>query len=80
MLALSQPKSLDGCGALPSVLDVLAKSACGGREAPEGFTAADAAFLTALYMADPERKKTSEQAEIASRMANILVKASAAGW
>ena len=37
LLALSQPKprSLDGCLALPSVLDLYAKD-CPGREAPTG--------------------------------------------
>ena len=55
MLALSQPRSLDGCNALPSVIDVLAKTACPGREPPDGLTPADAAYLTALYSSDPER-------------------------
>jgi hypothetical protein len=79
MLALSQPKSLDACAALTSVLDVLAPSGCGGREPPDGFTAADAAYLTSLYAADGEGRKTQEQTDISTRMARILTKASGAG-
>jgi hypothetical protein len=75
MLALSQPKSLDGCNALPSVIDLFAPSACAGRDTPDGLTAADAAYLTALYMSDPEGKKNMEQTDISIRMANILVNA-----
>jgi hypothetical protein len=74
MLALSQPKSLDGCNALPSVIDAFAKSPCPGRDAPRGLTPADAAYLKALYSADPEGKKFVEQVAIGERMANILIK------
>jgi hypothetical protein len=75
MLALSQPKSLDGCNALPSVIDMFAKSPCPGRDPPDGLTHADAAYLTALYSADLEAKKNFEVGEITSRMAAILIKA-----
>jgi hypothetical protein len=78
MLALSKPRSLDGCNALPSVIDGLAKSACSGRDPPDGLTPADAAYLTALYASDAEGKIAGEQGDIAGRMANILIKASAA--
>jgi hypothetical protein len=78
MLAMSQPRSLDGCNALPSVIDVLAKSACPGRDPPDGLTPADAAYLTALYASDPEGKMVGEQDDIAGRMARILVKANVA--
>jgi len=78
MLALSQPRSLDGCNALPSVIDVLAKSACPGRDPPDGLTPGDAAYLTALYASDPEGKMTGEQDDIAGRMAKILIKANVA--
>jgi hypothetical protein len=78
MLALSQPKALDGCGSLASILDLTAKAACPGRELPDGLTVADAAWLTALYASDPEAKGDGEQSEIASRMADILIKASTA--
>lgn len=79
MLALSQPKSLDGCGALPSVIDLLSPSGCPGREAPDGLTPADAAYLTALYTADLEANKAGEQGDITNRMAKILTKAAASG-
>lgn len=78
MLALSQPKSLDGCTALQSVLDLTATAACPGRDRPDGLTAADAAWLTALYASDPEAKGAGERSEIANRMADILIKASTA--
>ena len=77
MLALSQPKSLDGCAALPSILDLMAKS-CPGREAPTGLTAADGAWLTALYASDAEAKGDGERTDISVRMADILIKASTA--
>jgi hypothetical protein len=79
MLTLAQPKTLDGCNALPSVVDTLAASACAGREAPDGLTASDAAYLTALYQTDPEGKKMSAESDIANRMAKILIKANASG-
>jgi hypothetical protein len=77
MLALSQPKSLDGCNPLSSVIDAFAKSPCPGRDAPSGLTPADAAYLKALYSADPEGKKTVEYAAIGERMADILIKGDA---
>ena len=79
MLALSEPRSLDGCGAMSSVIDLLAKPACPGRDAPDGLTPSDAAYLTSLYAADLEAKKAVEQTDIASRMAKILIQASASG-
>ena len=75
MLALSQPRSLDGCNTLPSVIDLFA--ACPDRDAPDGLTPADAAYLTALYAADPQGNKASEQSDIAGRMAKILISAKA---
>jgi len=77
MLALSQPKSLDGCNALPSVIDLLAKTACPNRAPPDGLTPADAAYLTALYASDPEAKTNSAEGDIAGHMAKILIKANA---
>ncbi len=77
MLALSEPRSLDGCGGLPSVIDAFANPACPGRPAPDGLTPADAAYLTALYQSDLRAKPASERYEIAERMARILAKANA---
>jgi hypothetical protein len=72
MLALSQPRSLDGCNALSSVIDRFAKSPCPGRDPPDSLTPADAAYLTALYASDAEGKKSGEQGDIAGRMAKML--------
>jgi hypothetical protein len=74
MLALSQPKSLDGCNVLPSVIDRFAKSRCQGRAPPTGLTSADAAYLGALYAAEADGKKRFEESDIADRMAKILIK------
>lgn len=74
MLALSQARSLNGCMALPSVLDLYA-SVCPGRELPSGLTPADMAYLTSLYAADLTVEKAREQSDIAKRMAKILTAA-----
>jgi hypothetical protein len=79
MLALSQPKSLDECAALPSILELTAKAGCPGRDPPDGLTAADASYLTALYASDSQAKGPGEQSDIANRMATILIKAGSAG-
>jgi hypothetical protein len=72
MLIFSQPKALDRCTPLPSVIDLFA--ACPGRARPEGLTSADRAYLSALYKANPEVKKLAEQSEIAGVMAQTLIK------
>jgi beta-lactamase regulating signal transducer with metallopeptidase domain len=77
MLTLSQPRSLDGCNALPSVIDRFAKAPCPSRDPPDGLTPADAAYLTALYASDPEANTAGEQSDIARRMARILISANA---
>ena len=73
MLALSEPKSLDGCYALPSVIDRYAKSPCTNRAPPDGLTSADTAYLSALYSADLEARKNPEQVDLSSRMAKMLI-------
>ena len=70
MLALSQPRSLDSCNVLPSVTELFA--ACPGRNAPDGLTPADAAYLTSLYAADLEANRAGEKSEIAGRMGRIF--------
>ncbi|MGZ3275992.1 MAG: hypothetical protein ACXU82_13570 [Caulobacteraceae bacterium] len=77
MLALSQPRSLDGCNSLPSVIDLFGGAGCPGRDRPDGLTPADAAYLTSLYQSDPEARLAFQQGEIANRMAKILINASA---
>jgi hypothetical protein len=77
MLALSQPRTLDGCNSLPSVVDLFAPSPCADREAPDGLTPADAAYLTSLYQSNPENRVDFQRTDIAGRMAKILINASA---
>jgi hypothetical protein len=48
MLVLSVVQTPDHCDPLPSILDLMS-SACGAREKPAAITAADLAFLKALY-------------------------------
>jgi hypothetical protein len=48
MIALSVIQSPDHCDPLPSILDAMSPS-CANREKPKGITAADLAFLKALY-------------------------------
>ena len=74
MLALAQPKSLDSCNGLVSVIDLFS-STCSGRKAPDGLTRADVSYLTALYKANLEAHKSSQETDIASRMADMLLKA-----
>ena len=77
MVALAQPRSLDGCASLPSIVDLFAAPGCPGRDAPNGLTPADASYLTSLYQADPEARLAFEQGDIAGRMSKILINASA---
>jgi hypothetical protein len=79
MVTLSKPASMDGCNSFASVIDAYAKAPCPGREAPDGLTPADAAFLTALYKVDLSRAMNFEQSDIASAMADILIKARTEG-
>jgi hypothetical protein len=73
MVTLSQPRTLDGCGALPSVIDFFAVT-CPGRVPPDRLTRTDMAYLQALYGANLEARRTSEVTDVASRMAQILIK------
>jgi len=75
MLTLAQPRRLDGCNSMPSVIDTLSPASC-PHDAPDGMTAGDAAYLTALYKADLELRKNFEESDISDRMAAILIKAS----
>lgn len=71
MLALTKVASLDDCSELPSILDLLA-CACAGRTPPDAITAADTAFLKALYASDLDMKLNVEQGEIHDRMLGEL--------
>jgi hypothetical protein len=50
MLALSEPRSLDQCNELPSILDLVAD--CRSRPKPDKLTDNDIAYLKGLYAAD----------------------------
>ena len=71
MLALSQARSLDHCNVLPSVTDLFA-GACPGRPAPTGLTAADTAYLKALYTGSPGLRASRYPSELVDRMAKLL--------
>jgi hypothetical protein len=77
MLAMAQPKSLDACNTLPSVIDLLASRCPGAEAAKDGLTRADVAYLTALYRTDLEAKKAGQQTDIANKMADMLLRANA---
>jgi hypothetical protein len=71
MLALSQAKSLDTCGALSSILDLMAQT-CSGQSAPTTWTESDNAYLTALYKVDLSTEMGLEKANIATQMTGAL--------
>ncbi len=74
MMTLSQPRTLDGCANFASVMDILA-SRCPDRVGATSLTWADQAYLKALYTADLEARRGSEESDIAARMARNLIKA-----
>ena len=67
LLALSQPASLDGCNALPSILDLMS-SGCAGRDKPKALTDSDIAYLKALYSADIATSGYTAQENVAKDM------------
>lgn len=66
MLILQQTRLIDGCGLLPSILDLMA-SAC-GSERSDSITAGDLAYLRALYTVDIARELRQQRAAIAGVM------------
>ncbi len=67
MLALSQPRSLDVCDALSSILDLMAGS-CSDRPAPATWTDSDIAYLAGLYRVDLTTMMVLEKDNIAGQM------------
>lgn len=61
MLALSEPRSLDQCNELPSILDLMTD--CGTRPKPAKLTDSDVAYLKGLYAADLGATTNSAQKE-----------------
>lgn len=73
MLSLSQPRSLDECNDLPSILDLLSDG-CDGRPKPQALTDSDMAYLKGLYAADLGATTVSVQkSSIANGMKGNLV-------
>ena len=73
MLALTQPVSLNGCNALPSIIDLFS-AACAGNPEPTGLTESDTAYLRGLYSGG-QLLPPGYQApgDIADRMSKLLV-------
>lgn len=71
MLILSQSQSPDTCGALPSIIDLMASS-CGDREKPTQITAGDLAFLRGLYSVDLEQTLSLETSDVQNIMMRQL--------
>jgi hypothetical protein len=67
MLALSQAKSLDDCGALASILDLMAAT-CSERSSQTTWTDSDIAYLKALYKVDLSTAIALEKDNIAAQM------------
>jgi hypothetical protein len=71
MLVLTRT-SVDGCSELPSIIDLLS-SDCGGRAPPDSITAADTAYLKALYAADLEKNLNVEESDMRRIMSRGLI-------
>ena len=71
MLALTRLASLDTCSDLPSITELLSKQ-CSEHATAHSMTAADFAFLTALYSSDLEPHLNVEQGEIRDRMLKVI--------
>jgi hypothetical protein len=70
MLALTRT-SLDGCGDLPSIIDLLSAD-CAGRAAPDSLTKADVAYLKALYSSNLVMNFNLELGEMRDRMRKTI--------
>ena len=71
MLTLSQVRLSDGCGELPSILDLMA-TAC-TREKSQSITAADLAYLRALNTVGQEVDYFMQTVDIEAKMKKQLV-------
>jgi hypothetical protein len=68
-LVLAQPRSLDDCSGLPSILNSLAAN-CAANAGE--LSAADIAYLTGLYRMNTNRFLAGQKAEIAFQMGKSL--------
>ena len=71
VLALTRLVSLDTCSELPSIVDLFSTD-CGSRAKPGSITAADTAFLRALYASDLEQNLSTERADMHDHMMAFL--------
>jgi hypothetical protein len=71
VLTLTKISSLDTCSELPSIIDLLS-STCGSRTKPDSITAADIAFLKALYSSDIEHNLSVELGDMHDRMLTAI--------
>jgi len=67
VVTLARMRPGPACEALPSILDLLA-TGCPGRPPPTSMTAADLAFLRALYDIELESSLAFQKAAIGRRM------------
>jgi hypothetical protein len=67
LLTLSRPASLDGCGQLPSVIDLLSP-VCGSESTATALTAGDTAYLRALYSLNMEQPLSLQRMDIQDKM------------
>jgi hypothetical protein len=84
MLVLTKTRSLDGCGELPSILDLLASNCRPGNQAA-ALTEADTGFLNALYSIDMNLAASMQRSRIRKQMLRDLGGSSGAthalhGW
>lgn len=72
-VALSRVTALDACNPLPSILDLFAAD-CADRAKPAALSAADAAFLQALYASELDGTIDKERPEVSRKMLEALKK------
>ncbi len=70
MVTLSQTRFGDGCGELPSILDLLAPD-CGAPKS-DSITAGDLAYLRALYMVRLDQAIGPQRVSIEDAMMRLL--------
>jgi hypothetical protein len=67
LLTLSRPASLDGCGQLPSIIDLMSP-VCGSNSTSTAMTAGDTAYLRALYSLNMEQPLSLQREDIQDKM------------
>ena len=67
LLTLSRLDSLDGCGQLPSIIDLMSP-VCGSSSTATAMTAGDTAYLRALYSLNMEQPLSLQRSDIQDKM------------